>query len=117
METYGFAQHFNAIDFTIGRLPIILFTLLWAFFYAPKVTPEKPILPIIGNSQKATDEPPLTKVQDMAGSLIFILTILALIFNAQLGVPAYSDPRLATQIVGLIGKEKINQAKTRIQSR
>lgn len=58
METYGFAQHFNAIDFTIGRLPIILFTLLWAFFYAPKVTPEKPILPIIGNSQKATDEPP-----------------------------------------------------------
>lgn len=89
METYGFAQHFNAIDFTIGRLPIILFTLLWAFFYAPKVTPEKPILPIIGNSQKATDEPPLTKVQDMAGSLIFILTILALIFNAQLGVPAW----------------------------
>lgn len=71
METYGFAQHFNAIDFTIGRLPIILFTLLWAFFYAPKVTPEKPILPIIGNSQKATDEPPPHQSSGYGGQFNF----------------------------------------------
>jgi sodium-dependent dicarboxylate transporter 2/3/5 len=89
METYGFTQHFTALDFTIGRLPVILLTVLWAFFLAPKFTPEQPIIPIIGSNKTAAEGKSLTKTQNIAGSLIFILTIAALIFNKQLGVAAW----------------------------
>lgn len=89
METYEFTQQFTAIDFTVGRWPVILITILWAFFLAPKFTPAQPAIPIIGTDKKASEGKPLTKMQDVLGSLIFILTIAALIFNTQLGIPAW----------------------------
>ena len=89
METYEFTQQFTAIDFTVGRWPVILITILWAFFLAPKFTPEHPAIPIIGTDKKASEGKPLTKMQDVLGSLIFVLTIAALIFNTQLGIPAW----------------------------
>ena len=88
METYGFSQQFTPMDFTKGRLPMIFVILLWAYFLAMKYTPEKPIVAIeetTGKQMKANLKP----WQDVVGCVIFVVTILALIFNAQLKVTAW----------------------------
>lgn len=95
METYGFTEGFTAVDFTIGRLPVLLIVILWAFFMAQKFTPEEPIVPIVGYEQKRTEETSLTKSQDILGSIIFAATIIGLIFSSQLGI--------ATWVIVLIG--------------
>lgn len=89
METYGFSGHFRALDFTVGRFPMIPIILFWALFLAFKFTPDKPIIPIIRDDRKHEDEQPLSKFQDLFGSSVFFLTIVCLIFNEQLGIEAW----------------------------
>ena len=89
METYGFTQHFTALDFTRGRWPMIIVVLIWAFFLAQKFTPEEPLVPIASMSSKKEERKPLTKTQDMIGGIIFAATILGLIFNAKIGIAAW----------------------------
>ena len=89
METYGFTGHFRALDFTVGRLPMIPIVILWAMFLAPRFTPDQPVIPIVRNGGKRDEEKPLTKLQDLFGSAVFFVTIIALIFNEQLGIEAW----------------------------
>ena len=89
METYGFTQGFTPMDFTRGRLPIILVIIIWTFFLADKFTPEKPVIPIIDSGKSSGETKALTPLQDTLGALIFALTILGLVFNSQLGLPSW----------------------------
>ena len=82
METYGFTQGFTPMDFFTGRWPMLIIATLWAWFIAPKVTPEEPSNPIVGLS--VTKQEPLSKVKDIIGALIYLAVILLLIFGAKL---------------------------------
>ncbi len=81
METYGFTQGFEAMDFFKGRWPMVLVCLAWAYFLAPKFTLEKPVAPIAALEAKASNSRPLSRFSDMAGVVIFVIVICGFIFN------------------------------------
>ena len=90
METYGFTQGFTAMDFFKGRWPFVFIVVLWAYFIAPKFTPDKPVAPITSLETKKADVKPLGKFADVAGVVIFALVILGFIFNQKLsGLPTW----------------------------
>ena len=81
METYGFTQGFTALDFFKGRWPILPVVIAWAYFIAPKLTIEKPVVPITSLEAKSSNAKPLSKFADIAGVVIFVLVIAGFIFN------------------------------------
>lgn len=83
LETYGFTETISAMDFFIGKAPMLILLPLWAILIGPKVTPEQPVLPIV-SAEKKGGEQELTKRQDLAAALIFFGDILALVFARQL---------------------------------
>ena len=89
MQTYGFDIGFTAMDFFKGRWPFLLITLAWAFFIAPKITPEKPVVPIAALEAKKAEAKPLSGIADISGVVIFVLVILGFIFNKRLGLPTW----------------------------
>ena len=89
METYGFTQGFTALDFFKGRWPMLFVALAWAYFIAPKVTIEQPVVPITSKETVTANVKPLTKFADIAGVLIFVLVILGFIFNKHVGQPTW----------------------------
>ena len=89
METYGFTQGFDAMDFFKGRWPMLFVCLAWAYFIAPKVTIEQPVVPISSLEAKKGETKSLSKFSDIAGVLIFVAVILGFIFNKYVGFPTW----------------------------
>ena len=89
METYGFPETFTAMDFFIGRWPVIPLVLAWAIFYAPKITPAQPVVPITSLESKKGDTRKLSKFADWAGVIIFVAVILCFVFSSYLPVPTW----------------------------
>ncbi len=89
METYGFTQGFDAMDFFRGRWPMVFVCLAWAYFIAPKMTIEQPVVPITSLETKKTDTKPLSRFSDIAGVVIFAAVILGFIFNSAVGFPTW----------------------------
>lgn len=89
MTTYGFTQGFNAMDFFNGRWPFVFIVLIWAYFIAPKITIDKPVVPITSLESKKGDNKALSSFSDIAGVVIFILVILGFIFNSKIGLATW----------------------------
>ena len=89
METYGFTQGFDAMDFFKGRWPMLFVCLAWAYFIAPKVTIEQPVVPISSLEAKKGETKSMSKISDIAGVLIFVAVILGFIFNKYVGFPTW----------------------------
>lgn len=107
METYGFTQGFTAMDFTVGRWPMLILIIAWAWFIAPKFTPESPSGTVTGLTSKTQETLPLAK--DIAGMVIYVAVIACLIFGKQLGttnwVVVFSGCMLLVLTGVLSGKE------------
>jgi di/tricarboxylate transporter len=86
LETYGFTVQMSPLDFTKGRLPLIFVIFAWAIFLAPKIMPEKPILPIQTATQKTGELPKLKPFPNIMGCIIFFVAVLGLIFNTQIKI-------------------------------
>lgn len=90
LETYGFTQTVAAMDYFIGKAPMLLLIPLWAIFLGPKVTPANPVMPLSSGKGKGKKErKALTPFQDKAAILIFFGDIAAMIFSAQIGVETW----------------------------
>ena len=89
METYGFTQTFDAMDFFYGRWPMLLVCMAWAYFIAPRQTLDKPAVPITSLEAKTANTKPLSKFSDIAGVVIFAAVILGFIFNKYVGMPTW----------------------------
>lgn len=89
MQTYGFSERFTAMDFFKGRWPFIFIVIAWAYFIAPKFTPDAPAVPITTLEAKKADQRALGKFSDIAGVVIFALVVLGFVFNAHIGIPAW----------------------------
>lgn len=110
METYGFAQGFDAMDFLIGRWPFIFIVIAWAYFLAPKVTPEQPVVPIIAKESKKADNRKLSKFSDWAGVIIFMAVILCFVFNKQVGMPTWYLAFAGVMLMVICGTLTKNEA-------
>ncbi len=89
MQTYGFAEHFTAMDFFWGRWPVIFITIAWAYFLAPKFTPDQPAVPITTLEAKKSDKRVLSSFSNIAGVVIFVLVVLGFVFNSYINIPAW----------------------------
>ncbi len=109
MKTYEFTQGFTPMDFMKGRLPVLLVIIAWAWFYAPRVTPEQPTNPI--SALKTKEEAKLSPFKDVAGTIIFIAVVFFLIFGTSFGttnwVIVFSGCMLLVICGVLSGKEAI----------
>ncbi|MFP3040226.1 anion permease [Treponema primitia] len=86
LEAYGFNITMSPLDFTRGRLPMILVLFFWAIFLAPKLTPEKPIIPIQTATNTGSGQEKLKPLANIMGCIIFFLTVLGLVFNTQIKI-------------------------------
>ena len=110
METYGFTQGFSPLDFTKGRWPFLIIIPLWAYFIAPKITPEKPDIPIDALANKTKEAKPLKKFSDVAGIVIFVLVIFGFIFKDQLGLETWYLPFCGVMLMIICGTLTKNEA-------
>ena len=114
MEAYGFTDIvIQPLDFTLGRLPLMIMIILWAYFLAPKFAPDKPVVPIAVSSVKKSEKKALNKFSDIAGLVIFVLVIVGLIFNTQLGIASWKIVlvgALATVLCGVLNEKEAYSA-------
>ena len=103
METYGFTQTFDAMDFFRGRWPMIFVCLAWAYFIAPKLTLDEPVVPITSLEAKKGETKELSKFSDIAGVLIFVAVILGFIFNKSVGLPTWFLAFVGVMVMVLCG--------------
>lgn len=69
------------------RWPFLFIAIAWAYFIAPKLTIEAPVVPITSLEAKTGNAKPLGRFADVAGVVIFVLVILGFIFNKYVGQP------------------------------
>lgn len=110
METYGFTQGFTAMDFFKGRWPFLFIAIAWAYFLAPKLTIESPIVPITSLETKSGNAKPLGRFADVAGVVIFVLVILGFIFNQYVGQPTWFIAFAGVMLMVICGTLSKNEA-------
>ena len=105
METYGFSgMTFEPIYFLMGAWPILFVVIAWALFIGPKFCPKQPILPIEAKRQaNQQSQQKLSPLVDKIGIAIFFITIIALIFSAQLGQPTWFIALVGSLLMVLFG--------------
>ncbi len=114
LQTYGYGQYQLGIwDLCIGRLPELIFVLLYCIFIAPKFAPEKSSLPIMGNSNTkvvSKNQTKLPKFQEIAGLVIFILVSVGMIIHGQLKIPSWAICLAGALLMVLLGVLKEKEA-------
>lgn len=92
LEAYGFADfaNFTALDFCVARLPIVIVTVLWAIFYAPKHMPDTaPIPEEPANTSNSGKKSTLSPFQEKLTIAVFFLMIIGVILAKSIGIANY----------------------------
>ena len=87
IEAYGYTAHTAQMtDAMVGRLPLLIITILYATFIAPKFAPDTAPVAIAASTQKSVQREPLKPMQEWAGIIIFFVDAAALMFASQIGL-------------------------------
>lgn len=105
METYGFSgMVMRPVDFMIGAWPILPVVILWALFLGPKSCPSEPVMAIEAKEKaRQGGQVKLSPMADKVGIVIFFVTIIALIFSAQLKMPTWFIALVGSLLMVLFG--------------
>ena len=115
IEAYGYTAHtVQMADPMLGRLPLLIITVLYATFIAPKFAPDVPPVAIVNDAQKAAQREPLKPLQEWAGIIIFFASALALMFAAQLHVQNWQITVLGAIAMVIFGVLKPAEASRSI---
>lgn len=113
-ETYGMGQYVMQItDPMKGRWPFVLILLLWAYFLAPKFAPELPDHdPSYHMFSTSSRQKPLSKFADIAGPVIFLLSIVFMVIGRYIGIETWMACMAGALMMVLCGvlteKEAVN---------
>lgn len=114
LEAYGVTDYaLEPLDFMYARLPLALFTLLWAFTYGLKIAPEKPVIPIEVVSKSKEEKKPLSAFSEAMGVIIFFGTILLMITSKFHGIPTWqisTAGAILTVICGVLSEKEAIKA-------
>ena len=95
-EMNGYLQANDYTTFTVAltdpmkaRLPAMIVMFFYCVFLSTKVSPAQPPLQTNALESRTDNREPLPPFKERAGYIIFILTTLALLFQAQLGVETW----------------------------
>jgi len=72
-----------------ARLPMLIAVMIYCIFFATKFSPDAPVVKASELGSRQDNKAPLPPFQERAGYIIFILTTLALIFQAQLKIDTW----------------------------
>ena len=93
LEAYGYTTYqWKMFDQCIGRLPSLIFLLVYCIFIAPKFCPEKPVIPVadikpVGSNGQAAE--PLNPVQEVVGYGVFFGVVVMLLTSSWHNLPAW----------------------------
>lgn len=110
IEDNGYLAEYGITDYAFTmftemtiKVPVVIFVLIWCIFFAPKLAPDKPVVPIkmMERKEKAKKEP-LGPVQEVIGYAVFIAVIICLIFQS-FGLPSWIIPACGAAFLVLSG--------------
>jgi di/tricarboxylate transporter len=111
LESYGYQKYVvGQLDPMIGRLPMLIITILYCAFLAPKFAPDKPLLPPIYDVKQQAKKEPLNPVAEWAGIIIFFADAIALIFSSKIGLPTWEICLIGAVLMVLFGTLKAKEA-------
>lgn len=87
IESYGYTAHLvGQLDPLIGRLPMLIISIIYFSFFAMRFAPDEPVVEPDFNLKKSAAKEPLTPFAEWAGIIIFFADAVALMFASQLGL-------------------------------
>lgn len=90
LESYGYQAYTTGqLDPMIGRLPMLIMTVIYCAFVAPKFAPDQPLVPPIFNLKQAAEKEKLSPVSEWAGIIIFFGDALLLILSGTVKLPTW----------------------------
>lgn len=111
MESYGYTKYVvGFLDPMIGRLPLLIITVLYCSFIAPKFAPDEPVCAVSVDSQKGKQKEALKPFQENAAIAIFFLDALALMFGAKIGLANWKVTMIGALAMVLCGVLKPKEA-------
>lgn len=115
LESYGYLDHMVGIlDPMIGRLPLLIITVIYCSFFATKLAPDEPILPPSASAKSAAAKEPLKPFQEYAGIIIFFADALALMLAKQIGMQNWEITVIGALAMVLAGVLKPREATASI---
>lgn len=110
LDTYETGLTFRAIDYTVGRWPMLIIAPLWAWTMGYKIAPEVPPMAIAMTSVPASQKKPLNKFADWAGVIIFFGVIVLFFTGRRFGIPAWEACLLGAVLTVVCGTLKGKEA-------
>ncbi len=90
LETYQFTGlEFTPISFFFARFPVIILCLIWAMTIGPKMCPQQAVSDLAEIEEQKDISSKLSPTVDRIGIVIFIVTMLGLIFSTQLHIASW----------------------------
>ena len=110
IEDNGYLTEYGITDYAFTmftemsiKVPVILFVLVWAIFFAPKFAPDKPVVSIKSTEgRKRAQREPLGPVQEVLGYAVFAIVIVCLIFQS-FGLPSWVIPTVGACVLVFSG--------------
>lgn len=104
----GYTEHAMVVtDMLKGRWPVLVFTVLYAIFVAPRLAPDKPPVAIksMDNTvaDKALSKPAMSPFHERCGYLIFFGVSVLLLFSAKLKIPAWEITLIGALLMVITG--------------
>lgn len=100
-------------DMTKVRFPLLIATVLYCSFIAPRFCPDKPETAIVAATEVKKKEP-LPALQEKLALVIFFGCTIALVFAKQIGIPVYIIAMTAAMLMVLAGVLKPKEATAAI---
>ena len=110
IEDNGYLTEYGITDYAFTmftemsiKVPVVIFVLVWAIFFAPKFAPDKPVVPIkTTEGRKRAQREPLGPVQEVLGYAVFAIVIVCLIFQS-FGLPSWVIPTVGACVLVFSG--------------
>ena len=111
IEDNGYLAEFGITNYAFTmftemtiKVPVVIFVLVWAIFFAPRFAPEKPVVPIkmLEDRKQSKKKEPLSPVREVIGYGVFIVVIICLICQS-FGLPSWIIPSIGACVLVFSG--------------
>lgn len=110
IEDNGYLAEYGITDYAFTmftemsiKVPVVIFVLIWAIFFAPKFAPDKPVVPLkMMEGRKRAQKEPLSPVREVIGYAVFAIVIVCLIFQS-FGLPSWLIPAIGAATLVFTG--------------
>lgn len=104
LETYQFTGlEFAPLDFFFARFPVIILCLVWAMTIGPKMCPSKAAVELAAAEEQKDISSKLSPMVDKIGMVIFVVTMIGLIFSTQLHIASWWIALAGSVLMAMFG--------------